>query len=127
MADQRAVFAVDLGGTRMRGALISPEGDVLMRDAVPTQASRGEPAAMRRLAGLMERMTAALPDVEVLGIGMALAGPVDLAHPALANEGGDLVVSDATPDRQCHRRCRSARSRPGPSPPGMRGQHRRFG
>lgn len=77
MTDQRAVFAVDIGGTRMRGALISPEGDVLMRDAVPTQASRGEPAAMRRLAGLMERMTAALPDVEVLGIGMALAGPVD--------------------------------------------------
>lgn len=61
----------------MRGALISPEGDVLMRDAVPTQPSRGEPAAMRRLAGLLERMTAAAPDVEVAGVGMALAGPVD--------------------------------------------------
>ena len=77
MTDQRAVFAVDIGGTRMRGALITPEGGVLMRDAVPTQPSRGEPAAMRRLAGLLERMTAASPGVEVTGIGMALAGPVD--------------------------------------------------
>ena len=77
VSDQRAVFAVDLGGTRMRGALITPEGGVLMRDAVPTQASRGEPAAMRRLAGLLERMTAAMPSVQVVGIGMALAGPID--------------------------------------------------
>ena len=77
MVDQQAVFAVDLGGTRMRGALISPEGDVLVRDTVPTQASRGEPAAMRRLAGLLERMSTAVPGVEVAGIGMALAGPVD--------------------------------------------------
>ena len=77
VSDNRAVFAVDLGGTRMRGALIAPDGAVLMRDAVPTQASRGEPAAMRRLAGLLHRMSAATPGVEVVGIGMALAGPVD--------------------------------------------------
>lgn len=77
MASQRAVFAVDLGGTRMRGALITEGGDVLMRDAVPTQASRGEPAAMRRLAGLMHRMKGASDGVDVVGIGMALAGPVD--------------------------------------------------
>ena len=77
MAGGRVVFAVDLGGTRMRGALISPDGGVLARDAVPTQPSRGEPAAMRRLAGLLERMAAATPGVEVAGVGMALAGPVD--------------------------------------------------
>ena len=100
MTDQRAVFAVDIGGTRMRGALVTPEGGVLMRDAVPTQPSRGEPAAMRRLAALLERMTAASPGVEVVGIGMALAGPVDpvsaTAHnpPNLPTWDGSSPTSD---------------------------------
>ncbi len=105
MADQQAVFAVDIGGTRMRGALVSPAGDVLARDAVPTQASRGEPAAMRRLAGLLERMTATLPGVEVTGIGMALAGPVDPVAATVHNPPNLPTWDGASPTADLSANC----------------------
>lgn len=77
MASHRAVLAVDLGGTRMRGALVSESGEVLARDAIPTQAAKGEPAAMKRLAGLLRRLMGEVPEAEPVGIGVALASPVD--------------------------------------------------
>ena len=77
MSSRRTVLAVDLGGTRMRGALVSEWGEVLARDAIPTQAAKGEPAAMKRLAGLLRRLCKEARGADPVGIGVALAGPVD--------------------------------------------------
>ena len=77
MPKQRVMLAIDIGGTKMRGAAVSESGDILVRDDIPTQATKGEPAAMKRLAALLRRMSAGLPDTEAVGIGMAIAGTVD--------------------------------------------------
>ena len=77
MPKQRVVLAIDIGGTKMRGAVVSESGDILVRDDIPTQSAKGEPAAMKRLAALLRRMSANLPDTEAVGIGMAIAGTVD--------------------------------------------------
>ena len=77
MPTQRIVFAIDIGGTKMRGAVVSKSGDILARDDIPTQAAMGEAAGMKRLAALLRKMSADLPDTEPVGIGMAIAGTVD--------------------------------------------------
>lgn len=77
MATRQVALAIDIGGTKMRGALITESGDVLARDDIPTQAAKGEPAAMKRLAALLRRMNTEVPDAEPVGIGMAIAGTVD--------------------------------------------------
>ena len=74
---QQVVVAIDIGGTKMRGALVSRSGNVLNRDEIPTRASDGEPAAMKRLADLLRGMKTELSNVEPVGIGMAIAGTVD--------------------------------------------------
>jgi glucokinase len=45
----RPVLAADVGGTRMRAALVSPEGDILLRRSVPTPAEADVPAAFTNL------------------------------------------------------------------------------
>ena len=77
MPSQEVVLAIDIGGTKMRGALVSRAGDVLNRGEIPTRATDGEPAAMKRLADLLTGMSAELMGVEPVGIGMAIAGTVD--------------------------------------------------
>ena len=77
MPKQRVVFAIDIGGTKIRGAVVSESGDILARKDIPSQAEKGESAAMKRLAALLRKMSADLPDAEPVGIGMAIAGTVD--------------------------------------------------
>ena len=77
MATQKVALAIDIGGTKMRGALVTESGDILVRDDIPTQAAKGEPAAMERLAALLRRMNTGMPDAIPVGIGMAIAGTVD--------------------------------------------------
>ena len=68
MPSQQVVLAIDIGGTKMRGALVSRSGDVLNRDEVLTRPSDGEPAAMKRLADLLGGMNSELTDVEPVGL-----------------------------------------------------------
>ena len=77
MPSQEVVLAIDIGGTKMRGALVSRAGDVLNRGEIPTRATDGEPAAMKRLADLLCGMNDGLVGVGPVGIGMAIAGTVD--------------------------------------------------
>lgn len=77
MPRQEVVLAIDIGGTKMRGALVSRTGEVLNRGEIPTRAADGEPAAMKRLADLLCGMNAELMGVHPVGIGMAIAGTVD--------------------------------------------------
>ena len=77
MPSEQVVVAIDIGGTKMRGALVTGSGSVLSRGETPTQASNGEPAAMNRLANLLREMNTELSSVAPVGIGMAIAGTVD--------------------------------------------------
>ncbi len=48
------VIAVDLGGTNIRGAVVTREGVIVRRGAMPTLASDGPDAVMRRIVEVIE-------------------------------------------------------------------------
>ncbi len=97
MPKQQVVLAIDIGGTNMRGALVSKTGDILARDDIHTQASEGEPAAMKRLATLLRRLSSEVPEAEPVGIGMAIAGTVDPATEMFFNPPNLPSWHDSTP------------------------------
>jgi glucokinase len=70
-------LAVDLGGTNLRCALITDDGQVLFEADESTQAQQGPAAVVRRIARIIEHVaveTEAAPDVAV---GVAAPGPLD--------------------------------------------------
>jgi glucokinase len=76
----RPVIAVDLGGTRVRAAVVLPDGTRVARVERPTPSDEGPEAvveACREVA--REARAAADPDVqrELAGIGLSSPGPVD--------------------------------------------------
>ena len=76
----RPVIAVDLGGTRIRAAVIEPDGTRLARNERPTPTEEG-PSAIVRLC--VEAATRARDDAgsdvaaSIAGIGISSPGPVD--------------------------------------------------
>jgi glucokinase len=73
----RYVLAVDLGGTQIRAALCTPDGQILRRIAHPTQAWEGQEAVIERLLDAIgEALQGAAVD-EVAGIGIGAPGPLN--------------------------------------------------
>jgi glucokinase len=76
----RPVLAVDLGGTQIRAALITPDLTVHARRAEPTRDEEGVDAVLGRMARLAtavrdEAADSGLP--EPIGLGIASPGPLD--------------------------------------------------
>jgi len=71
----RLAFGVDVGGTFAKIAAVSPQGRVLRREQLPTEASAGPAAFVRRVARVLE----AWKGRGLLGsaFGLGLAGEVD--------------------------------------------------
>jgi glucokinase len=100
------VLALDLGGTRIRAALVLPGGSLAARDERPTDAARGPAAIVSDAIALLtavrdrgERHAGAeVAGIEVAGIGIAAPGPLDPAAGRLIEppnlpgfEGADLA------------------------------------
>lgn len=51
MADRSVTLAVDLGGTQMRAAIVTPDGDLLLRRSEPTPRAAACPDALMALVG----------------------------------------------------------------------------
>ena len=78
----RPVIAVDLGGTRIRAAIILPDGTRLARNDRPTPSERGPRAvvvACRDAAHLARAEAPADVAAAIAGIGVCSPGPVDPA------------------------------------------------
>lgn len=78
-ADQ-AILAVDLGGTQIRAALITPDRAVHCRRAVPTQDEEGVDAVLARIADVAagvrdDASSRSLP--EPIGVCVSSPGPLD--------------------------------------------------
>jgi glucokinase len=76
----RPVLAVDLGGTQIRAALITPDLEVHCRRAVATEDEEGVDAVLARIADLAgavreDALAAGLPAAD--GIGISSPGPLD--------------------------------------------------
>ena len=70
-------IAIDLGGTKMRVAVIDRAGTLLQREEQPTLANQGRERTVERLIQIMTRLMTTIQGREVIGIGASLAGPVD--------------------------------------------------
>ena len=76
------VFAVDLGGTRTRVALVAPDGSVLAREVFPTPSDASAPAGVTdAIAAALRRLSDGAPPA----IGISAAGPLDLAAGAVVS------------------------------------------
>jgi glucokinase len=77
-ADQ-PILAIDLGGTQIRAALITPDLDVVGRRAEPTRDEAGVEDVVRRLCALaVEVRDAARADGwQPIGVGISSPGPLD--------------------------------------------------
>jgi glucokinase len=66
-------IGIDIGGTKIAGALVDSQGQIILEERVPSPA--GDPEAMvDAVVGLIERLSA---NHEVIGAGVAAAGFID--------------------------------------------------
>lgn len=71
------VIGVDIGGTNIVVAAVSPQGDVLVRTSGPTLARRGPKDGVRRIVELVRGVQRTAGGQEFAGVGVGCTGPVD--------------------------------------------------
>jgi glucokinase len=79
----RPVIAVDLGGTRIRAAVVLPDGTRLARVERPTPVDEGPSAILAACRDVARRSRAGVPADSapaIAGIGISSPGPVDPNH-----------------------------------------------
>ncbi|MFI9155261.1 ROK family protein [Streptomyces sp. NPDC053367] len=69
--------ALDIGGTKIAGALVSPDGRVLARAQRPTPAREPGEVLMAVVASVLDELSAHPEWRSLAGLGIASAGPVD--------------------------------------------------
>src|SRR3990172_6309725 len=74
----RYAVGIDLGGSKLRGGLVSPAGQLVGRVEVQTEAWKGAPGVMANLKGVISRLLDSTEPARVAGIGIAAAGQI---HP----------------------------------------------
>jgi glucokinase len=69
-------IGIDIGGTKIAGALVSDEGEILREERVPTAAGDAD-AIVDAVVGMVDRLSAG---TEVVAAGVAAAGFIDAAQ-----------------------------------------------
>lgn len=77
-AERDAVIALDVGGTKIAGAVLKPEGRMLATGQLPTPAADGAAAVLDAMARLVDELRAQSA-VPVAGVGLGVAGVIDPA------------------------------------------------
>ena len=70
-------ISIDLGGTKMRVAVVDKAGTLVQRDAELTLAHQGRDQTVERLTRMIAQLISLTGEKELVGIGASLAGPVD--------------------------------------------------
>ncbi|MDQ0456333.1 ROK family protein [Rhizobium paknamense] len=76
-ASERIAVGIDLGGTRVRAALISEAGRMLARAEEPTAATAGPERVLAQIRHLVDGLTSSLGPIPLMGIGVSAPGPID--------------------------------------------------
>ena len=76
-SEEDLCIAIDLGGTKMRVALIDRSGTLLQRDSELTLTIQGREQTLERLTSIISRLISLSGGRKLMGIGASLAGPVD--------------------------------------------------
>lgn len=77
--DKKYVIGIDLGGTKISGALADLNGNILSQQTTPTNAFEGEIPVLNRIIGVIEdvmKKAEKIPD-EIRTIGIGSPGPLD--------------------------------------------------
>jgi glucokinase len=74
----RYAIGIDLGGSKLRGGLLSPGGQLAARIEVQTEAWKGSTGVLANLKGVVSRLLDSTDPARVSGIGIAAAGQI---HP----------------------------------------------
>jgi glucokinase len=72
---------IDLGGTSIKAALADPDGTLRAREVAPTESHEGPASVIARMAALVERLLAGVPEDSrgpLLGVGVGVPGLVDV-------------------------------------------------
>jgi glucokinase len=72
-------IGIDLGGTFIKGGIVSGDGEILISDKVPTQSEGGSAVVAKNIAMLCEKLLAEknIQKSEIVGIGMGVPGMID--------------------------------------------------
>jgi glucokinase len=81
---KRFSIGVDLGGTNLRAAAVTPEGDVLEDFAIPTEASDGPDRVVERMVEGIREVREGHSGKELIGIGVGVPGLVRLDSGVIA-------------------------------------------
>ncbi|GAA3167252.1 ROK family protein [Streptomyces virens] len=73
------VVALDIGGTKIAGALVAPDGQVLHKARRPTPAKEDETVLLAALADVIHDLRSTSVWEEVRAVGVGSTGPVDTA------------------------------------------------
>jgi glucokinase len=74
---QQVAVVMDWGGTWARAAVIDRVGESLWQSRVPNPIDRGQAALLESSYGLLKEAIAWCSDRAIVGVGIAVAGPVD--------------------------------------------------
>src|SRR3954451_21826453 len=78
MTEPAGPIGIDLGGTRLKLALLDGQQRILARVAVPTEGAAGHDHVLERMAAGINELRAAEPELTVEGIGIGVPGLVDM-------------------------------------------------
>ncbi|QJC50799.1 ROK family protein [Paenibacillus albicereus] len=88
-AAAKPVIGIDIGGTGIKGVVLSPGGRLLAQASLPTEAARGREPVLRTAEALVLELLERCPDAAALGI--ASAGRID------AERGEVVYATDNLP------------------------------
>lgn len=82
-------IGIDLGGTFIKGGIVSDKGEIVVKDKVPTESEKGSLAVAKNIAALAHSLLkrANMTSSDVVGIGMGVPGMID-------GEKGEVVYSN---------------------------------
>ena len=78
MPPDRYAVGIDLGGSKLRGGLLSSSGQLIGRLEVQTEAWKGPSSVIANLKSMITRLVDSTDPARVAGIGIAAAGQI---HP----------------------------------------------
>lgn len=90
------IGAVDIGGTKISVAMVSPEGELLAKAEGPTAPERGFDDGMARIRAMLEE-TAAQAGGSFAGLGIGCTGRHDVLNGSLGDVGAFLPGWDGAP------------------------------
>lgn len=85
MNGQPVVVGVDLGGTHVRAAVVSEEGEILAFSKTNIEAQQGVEEGIRRIQGLIRQVLESAGVKKAAGIGFGSTGPLDRQRGRIQN------------------------------------------